>query len=162
MHTRVKLLGGGGADEDHTQIIGGDTVKLLGEYIPPSPRVSAPLCILSKLRNILLFTVFRKLYYSMVHSHLLYGIVIWGNAYENHLKRLIILQNEAVKIVSSEQRQDHVTPFYQRLQILKPKNLYVYEVAKLIHKNSRKKLPNRLNCHFSPLRAIHTRTTSLA
>ena len=28
---------GGGADEDHTQIIGGDTVKLLGEYIPPSP-----------------------------------------------------------------------------------------------------------------------------
>ena len=25
------------ADVDHTQIIGGDTVKLLGEYIPPSP-----------------------------------------------------------------------------------------------------------------------------
>ena len=29
MHTRVKLLGGD-TDEDHTQIIGGDTVKLLG------------------------------------------------------------------------------------------------------------------------------------
>ena len=27
---------GGDADEDHTQIIGGDTVKLLGGYIPPS------------------------------------------------------------------------------------------------------------------------------
>ena len=35
MHTRVKLLGGD-ADEDHSQIIGGDTVKLLGGYIPPS------------------------------------------------------------------------------------------------------------------------------
>ena len=34
---------GGDADEDHTQIIGGDTVKLLGEYIPPSPQVSEPL-----------------------------------------------------------------------------------------------------------------------
>ena len=43
MHTRIKLLGGRDADVDHTQTIGGDTVKLLGEYIPPSPpRVSAP------------------------------------------------------------------------------------------------------------------------
>ena len=35
---------GGDADEDHTQIIGGDTAKLLGGIYPPSPpRVSAPL-----------------------------------------------------------------------------------------------------------------------
>ena len=60
------------------------------------------------------------------------------------------------------QRQDHVTPFYDRVQILKLKDLYAYEVAKLRHKNSRKKLPNGLNCHFTPSRAIHTRTTRLA
>ena len=34
---------GGDADVDHTQTIGGDTVKLLGGYIPHPPRVSAPL-----------------------------------------------------------------------------------------------------------------------
>ena len=34
---------GGDADEDHTQIVRGYTVKLLGGYIPPSPLVSAPL-----------------------------------------------------------------------------------------------------------------------
>ena len=28
---------GGDADEDHTQIVGGYTVKLLGGYISPSP-----------------------------------------------------------------------------------------------------------------------------
>ena len=33
----------GDGDVDHTQIIGGNTVKLLGEIYPPSPRVSAPL-----------------------------------------------------------------------------------------------------------------------
>ena len=34
----------GEADVDHTQLIGGgDTVKIFGGYIPPSPRVSAPL-----------------------------------------------------------------------------------------------------------------------
>ena len=30
------------ADVDHSQTIGGNTVKLLGGYIPHSPRVSAP------------------------------------------------------------------------------------------------------------------------
>ena len=48
---------GGDADEDHTQIIGGNTVKLLGVYIPTIPsRFSTPddnikfaLVILNKL-----------------------------------------------------------------------------------------------------------------
>ena len=125
-------------------------------------KISRSVGILSKLRNILPFTAPKTLYYSMVHSHLLYGIVTWGNAHDNHLKRLIISQNKAVKIVAGGQRQDHVTPFYHRLQILKLKDLYKYEVAKLMHKNSRKKLPNRLCCHFTPVKAIHTRTTRLA
>ena len=37
------------ADEDHTQIVGGDTVKLLGGIYPPLPRVSAPLRLLIML-----------------------------------------------------------------------------------------------------------------
>ena len=40
MHTRVKLLGD--ADVDHTQTIGGDTVKLLGGYIPSPPGFGTP------------------------------------------------------------------------------------------------------------------------
>ena len=42
---------GGYADVDHTQIIGGDTVKLLWGYIPHPPRVSAPLVTNSFLPN---------------------------------------------------------------------------------------------------------------
>ena len=41
MHTRVKLLGGD-ADEDHTQIIGGDTVKLLKGVHPIPPGFRHP------------------------------------------------------------------------------------------------------------------------
>ena len=36
---------GGIADEDHTQIVGGHTVNLLGVYIPHPIRVSAPLSV---------------------------------------------------------------------------------------------------------------------
>ena len=86
-------------------------------------KLSKSVGILSKLRNILLFTALRKLYYSMVHSHLFYGIVIWVYTYDSHLERLIILQNKAVKMVAGGHRQDHVTPFYHGFQILKLKNL---------------------------------------
>ena len=44
-----KLLGGD-ADVDHSQTIGGDTAKLLGGYIPPSPLLSAPL--IARMSNI--------------------------------------------------------------------------------------------------------------
>ena len=81
--------------------------------------------ILFKLRNILPFIALCKLCHSMLHSHLLYGIVIWVNTYDNYLKRLIILLNKTVKLVAGGQRQDHITPFYHRLQFLKLKDLYV-------------------------------------
>ena len=46
MQIRVKLLGGGDADVDLSQIFGGDAVKLLvGIYPPHPPRVSAPLTV---------------------------------------------------------------------------------------------------------------------
>ena len=138
-------------------------------YFSNTPRITKLTCkisrsvgILSKLRNILPFIALKKFYYTMVCSYLLHSIVISGYAYDNQLKRLIILQNKAVKIVAGEQRQDHVTPFYHRLQILILKGLSEYEVAKVMHKNSRKKLPNRLSCHFTSIGAIHTRTTRLA
>ena len=88
--------------------------------------------------------------------------VVYFSLLTQYMFYLILVQNKAVKIVASGQRQDHVTPSYHRLQILKLKDLYVYEVAKLLHKNLRKKQPNRLNCHFTPVRAIHTRKTRLA
>ena len=49
---------GGDADEDHTQIVGGDTVKLLGGYVPPSPPgFSTPVnkVITSQFRQRILF-----------------------------------------------------------------------------------------------------------
>ena len=81
--------------------------------------------IFAELRNILPFIAHRQWYYRMVHSPLLYGIVYWGNTYDNHLKKLIIFQNKVVKIVVGGQQQEHVTPYYHRLQILKLKDLYV-------------------------------------
>jgi len=53
-------------------------------------------------------------------------------------------------------------PCYLKMNILKLNELYMYEVAKLKHKHTRKKLPTNLSSFFSPIATIHTQTTRLA
>ena len=114
-----------------------------------------------KLRNVLPRKALLVLYYSMIHPHLLYGITIWGNTYEKYLKRLTTLQNKAVKVLGGGRWQDHASAYYSQLNILKLEGLYTYEVAKLMHKYSQNKLPKKLSSFFTPVNAIHSRTTRL-
>ena len=46
--------------------------------------------VLSKLRHFLLSKALQNLYLSLIQPHLLYGIIIWGNAQKTYLKRLTI------------------------------------------------------------------------
>ena len=62
-------------------------------------KISRSLGVMRKLRNVLPPKALLVLYYSMIHPHLLYGITIWGNTYEKHLKRLRTLQNKAVEVL---------------------------------------------------------------
>jgi len=50
--------------------------------------MSRSLGVIYKLWHTLPATALRNLYYSMIHPHLLYEIVIWGNAYEKLIKTL--------------------------------------------------------------------------
>ena len=38
-------------------------------------------------------------YYSLIHTHLLYGLPVWGSTHPSYLKKLITLQNKAVKLI---------------------------------------------------------------
>jgi len=73
-------------------------------------KVSRSVGELSKLRHVLPSAALCNLYYSLIHSQLLQGITIWGNTYDKYLKRLILLQNKAVRIVARGRWRDHATP----------------------------------------------------
>ena len=79
------------------------------------------------------------------------------------MKRLKSPRNKAVKIIAGGQCLVDSTAYYMLLNIFKIKDLYILEVAKLMHKFS------GINYHtkqillfFSPINMIHTRTTRLA
>ena len=105
--------------------------------------------ILSKLKNYLPTHALFKLYYTLVHWHLLYGLVVWGNTYPTYLSKLITLQNRALRIVTKSGWYQNVLPLFQKFNLLNLQNLHKFETAKLIHNQINQRLSPNFNNYFT-------------
>ena len=64
------------------------------------------------------------LYYSLMHPYLLYGIRLWGNTYQKHVKKLeCSKESSSSKMIMGAKYNDHSTPLLKILNILKLKDL---------------------------------------
>ena len=52
---------------------------------------------------------FRKLYYALEQSHLLYGLAIRGFTLSSYLSKLASLRNKAIRLGAGSKYRDHVT-----------------------------------------------------
>lgn len=57
--------------------------------------------ILIKARSFFSHSTLISLYYSFINPHITYCISCWGNTYDTHLNLLQIIQNQAIRIISS-------------------------------------------------------------
>ena len=124
-------------------------------------KISRTVGIISKIRHYLPETALLKIYYAQIHSHLLYGLIIWGSTFPTYLKKLITLQNKAVKFICAAKFCDSSSPYYKRLKILKLTDRYKLEVGKFIHANFKKMLPNNLSNYFILTSQISEKSTRL-
>ena len=87
--------------------------------------------------------VLRQLYFALIHSQLIYGLIIWGSTYFSYLKKLAVLQNRAILQVGlgGGNRYQRVTPFFVFLHELKLVDLFRLETAKFMLKFIHNKLP---------------------
>ena len=93
---------------DNNVIKKATAAKYLGIIIEPtlkwnlqiqslSTKLSKVAGIISKIRRYVDTPTLRLIYFSLVHSHILYGILSWGSAYGITLNSLRILQNKIEK-----------------------------------------------------------------
>ena len=101
---------------------------------------------MSKLKQVLTVSELRTLYYSMIHSHLLYGIVIWGSPFKAYLEKLSVLPNRALRIIAGGNLLNNATQYYVKLNVLKLDFLYKFEVAELMHQLVNNKLLLQFFC----------------
>ena len=99
------------------------SIKLLGMYLDKhltwnshvniiSSKISKALFIINKVKHLLPHDALKSLYYTLIHSHLTYGIQAWGNA--SCIKKLFVLQKRVVRIINKIGYGGHTDPIFKR------------------------------------------------
>ena len=84
------------------------------------------------------------IYHSLVHSHLSYGILLWGNTYQKHLHKLEIAQKKCIRIIAGAQYNASTSKFFKKLDILKLKDMYRHTLGLFMYNFMQKELPGPL------------------
>ena len=61
---------------------------------------------------------------SLIYSYINYCNVVWGSAYSNHLKPLVILQKKAVRIIDKSNYDAASSPIFSSLRLLNISNIH--------------------------------------
>jgi len=77
--------------------------------------------------------VLRTIYFSYVHSFMLYGIVFWGISH--HSNSIFKIQKRIIRIITNTGRHDSCHRLYKQLQILPLPSQYIFSLLVFVIKN---------------------------
>ena len=97
--------------------------------------------------------------YPFIYPYLTYHNHIWGSTYKSMLRRLIILQNKAVKIIAHARFRASCDPIYKELSIMKLENINTYLIGRFMHCVFIQKPPEPLRSLFNKI--VNTSLTIL-
>ena len=122
-------------------------------------KISQSVGILAKARPFLTNLAMLKLYYILFHTHLTYGLIVWGSTSKLYVNKLSTLQNKAVQIIGGARSSDRATPYFSKFNILKLSDLLIFEMATFTYKSKNNLLPLPFQNYFSNTCNIHKQLT---
>jgi hypothetical protein len=123
-------------------------------------KVSRALFSLKQVKHFLPKQCMKTLYYSLIHSHLSYGILVWGNATQSALHQTTLLQKRAIRLINNAKYNSHTDPLFRGSHILKLVDIVEYQAALFAFDLNTKKLPISFNDIFTFNRDLpNTRVT---
>ena len=81
------------------------------------------------------------LYYSLVHPHLTYGQLIWGNTHKKYLHQLEIAQKKCMRSLTNSKYNAPSAPLFKYTKILQLNELYKLQALMFMYKFVTKQLP---------------------
>jgi len=96
-----------------------------------------------------------------VHSHLLYGIEIYGNTHRSYLNKLMVLNNILLRILQNVPRNTPGVDLYKNFNTLTIPDLHIFQILILIHKffHHKEKLPVIFTSYFNEHFLFHNHDT---
>ena len=90
------------------------------------------------IRDILTHALKRQLYFSMVYSRILYGIIIYGACSSSLLKKVQTLQNKLLKVLFKLPFRTDTNLIHFNLEILKVYDIYRYQIQNFVYESINK------------------------
>ena len=118
-------------------------------------KISKNVGILSRVAYLLPTHLRLNLYYSLIHPYLSYCNMVWASNYATRLKRLIIIQKRAVRIISGTTSRESTTQIFLRLKIQNPEQIKVIQICEFIFKYKSHALPHTFDGYFQSTAELH-------
>ena len=103
-----------------------------------------------------------KLYYALIYTFLTYGILIWGNTYETPLKPIFILQKEVVCIITFSKLDNHSSPLFKSLGLIKFFDIVLLQIAIFMYKFQNNVLPAAFHTFVTKVTSVHNYNSRFA
>ena len=88
-----------------------------------SKKLSRANGILSKLRHFAPLSTLISVYYSIFHSHLIYGCPVWSMTSSKNINTIRILQKKCLRIMNFSEFNSHTNPLFIQNRLLKLDNI---------------------------------------
>ena len=124
-----------------------------------STRISRNIGVMGRTKSFLSSNELLVLYNTLIIPHLNYCAVIWGSAYQSKLRRIIILQKRAVRIIDHKPHLFHTAQLFVKFNILKMPDLVVQQNIVILLAFLNNTLPSLISKLFSRKRPLHTRAS---
>jgi len=155
---------------DNTKINRVSCVKFLGILIDENlnwheqilhckKKISSGVYAMNTLKQILNTDHLKTLYYSLIHSYLSYGNILWGTARKLHVHKLEILQKRAVRIISKAKYNAHTCPIFKSLHIPQLIDIHNIQLCKMMFQYTNNMLPSPIMQVFVSNSTIHDHNT---
>ena len=108
-------------------------------------KLNRALFYLNRSKNILGFNARKQLYFSLIHSNLLYCNTIYGSSSSKNIKRIHVIQKKAIRIVFNKDFRAHTTKLFYKLKLLPLPDLINFKSLIFFYDFKSKNLPATFN-----------------
>jgi hypothetical protein len=128
---------------------------LIDEHISWKPhisyintRVSKNIGLLYKARSFLSQKSLKLVYFSFIHSYLMYANIAWGSTHKSKLEPLYLRQKHASRIVYNKNKLTHAQPLLEQMNALNIFQINIYQNILFMFKYKLSLVPEHFTDHF--------------
>ena len=123
------------------------------------PKLNRAIGLLAKIRHYTPKFLLKTIYYSLFNSHLIYASQIWGQTKTDLFRKLIELQEKALRIINFLPDTAPLNNIYKNSKILKLPDYIALQNALLVKDFFRQEIPKPLNQYFKKSNDQHQHAT---